>query len=161
MQLNNPSLKEFLGQFGWRTELLAPGRQSACTYSGKAYPEPTAEQEEMAELLLPARLVAVILSDSSGQLAKDVAASVCSAVVQIRAVASPLRTAVGWTVKTGGVLPVTTCFVDAQLTALLTILCGSLLLKRLVSALILALTAAAPSEGTTVVQGTQGKAKEE
>ena len=57
LQLNNPSVKEFLGQFGWKEELLLPERQDQCTYSGRVPPDPTPEELEAAELLLPARSV--------------------------------------------------------------------------------------------------------
>lgn len=161
LQLNNPSLKEFLGQFGWRAELLGPGRQSACTYTGKPRPAPTAEQEEMAQLLLPARLVASIVSDKPDQFSKDIAASVCSLVVTIRAAARPLRTAVGWTLASGGFLPAT-IFVDAHLSVLLATVCGSLLLKRILSAIAGALShsaiSAASSDGA---QTDRTKTKEE
>lgn len=163
LQLNNPSLKEFLGQFGWRAELLAPDRQSACTYSGSPRPAPTAEEEEIAQLVLPARLVALILSDNPGQLAKDIAASVCMAVVQVRVAVTPLRESVGWTLQVGGFLPATTSvFVDAHLAALFVIVCGSLLLKRLASALSIALSAAGGSASTSDdPQSAQTKAKKE
>ncbi len=163
LQLDNPSFKEFLGQFGWRAELLVPKRQSACTYNGKSPPAPTAEQEEMAQLVLPARLVAVILSDNPGQFAQDIAASVCTAVVHIRTAATPLRTAVGWTLEVSSFLPATTSFfVDAHLAALFAIVCGSLLLKCLVSALTTALRATPGLVATSDdAQTTKVKTKEE
>lgn len=117
----------------------------------------------MAQLVLPARLVALILSDNPGQLAKDIAASVCMAVVQIRDAVTPLRESVGWTLQIAGFLPATTSvFVDAHLAALFVILCGSLLLKRLASALRISLSAAGGLASTSDdTQSTQVKAKEE
>lgn len=160
LELKNPSLKDFLRQYGWRTELHALERQSACTYSGKSAPALTAEQKEMAELLLPARLVAYAVSDNPGQLAKDVAASVCPVVVYIRDVMTPLRSAVGWTwAYGGGFLPVATFFVDAHLTALLTIVVGSFLVKRLVSGLLGGMSAAFATATSEDVPSNTGKAK--
>ena len=46
LQLNNPSVKEFLGQFGWKEELLLPERRDQCTYSGRVPPDPTPEELE-------------------------------------------------------------------------------------------------------------------
>jgi hypothetical protein len=134
LQLNNPSLGQFLSQFGWKENLLLPKRESPCSYSGAPPPAPTAEQEEISELVLPARLVAYVVSDHPEQFGIGVAASVCAAVVHIRDIAAPLRAAVGWNVAIGGVgsmLPSTVLFVDAHLSALLALLLCSLLLQRL------------------------------
>jgi len=120
----------------------------------------------MSELALPAKLIAYILSDHPEQFGLDLASAMCGVVVAAREAAVPLRSAVGWTIETGGpgsALPVVSkMFVDAHLVALLVIVFGCLgckaALRRVASGLLGASKGGAAAAGATTAVG---KVKEE
>ena len=140
LQLKNPSVVEFMGQFGWQEQLKLPGRVSPCTFTGAPAPPRSADLEEMGDLAWPAKLIAYIISDHPEQFGKDIASAMCGVVVSVRDAAVPLRTAVGWTIETGGpdsVAPFVsmTLFFDAHLVALLVVVFGCLGCKAAVKGL--------------------------
>ena len=140
ISLGNPSVSEFLGQFGWKEQLLLPQRADVCSWAPSGPRPASTGSETMAPFVTHT---------------KRLMQGWCRFVVELREAVKPIRQAVGWTVALRDILSTlpagqwladslapqgstwdTLLFFDAHLISLLCFGLGPLVLLRCLAAIL-------------------------